>query len=461
VVGFKKYSRSFIAVSFLLTAGLSAVLRWDWSAINVYAIDFPQSFIFGVGTSSYQVEGDCTNNQWCEHECTTCDENGALHMPEPSGKACDHWNRYKEDVQLIKNINANAYRLSIEWSKVEPQEGVFDEAALQHYVDVCDALRAKGIKIMITIYHYTIPIWFARKGGFEKEQNIKDYVRFAAKMFETLHDKVDLWLTFNSPVGYALPSYYQGLKPPYKKNMKLAIEVLKNVLEAHVQAYKKLKSMPGGQQSRIGILKNIYQLDPVSKWDILARLWAYMGNKVANKTVYRFFTTGTFSVNIPFKIHVKHKNMDAPQSLDFIGLSYYSHAGVKGTKIAAYPGETATLNKRYTIYPEGFYRAIKELSNKVAKKLNIPIYVTENGIAAVQEQDRDLFLKRYIYAMSQAIADGHDVRGYFHWSLMDNYEWGKYTKRYGLYHVDFGTQKRTLKPSAQHFVDVATEFATA
>lgn len=446
----------FSASIFLVIGYASAdVLRWDWNKIDTRDLFFPQDFKFGVSTSSYQVEGGCTNNQWCKHECTTKDANGSLYMPEASGMTCDQWNRYKEDVRLIKNIHANAYRFSVEWSKVEPEPGVFDQQALQHYVDLCDELLANGIAPTVTIVHYTIPEWFAQMGGFEKEENIHYFVRYAAKLFEWLGDRVDLWLTFNSPSGYAMPAYYKGMKPPYKNDMQLAMEVLKNLCEAHVQAYQKIKSMPGGKQAQVGIMKNIYQLDAM---DLFGRIPAIMGNYLSNQCMYNFFTKGVFKVWIPFKVSVKHKNSDAPRSLDFVALNYYSHAQVRGFSIDSFNNEVMTANGRYTIYPEGLYRALHELNQQVASPLGIPIYITENGISPVNEQDRDLFLKRYLYALSQAIRDGIDVRGYFHWSLMDNYEWGSYDQRFGLYHVDFETQKRTLKESAAHFVDVAHWF---
>jgi len=423
--------------------------HWNWSKVNLHDISFPKGFLFGVGTSAYQVEGGCDNNQYCEHE-------GSQRMPDFCGDACDHWNRYKEDVQLIKKLGANSYRFSVEWSKVQPQEDYFNSRALQHYVDVCDELLANGIKPVITIHHYTDPIWFAQKGGFEKEENIKYYVEYAAKLFEVLGNKVHLWLTFNSPSGYALPGYVVGDKPPYKKSMRLGIKVLQNLCEAHVQTYQRIKKMPGGQQSKIGILKNICQLDPITWWNPMSKLYAKIGNGLANNCILRFFSTGVFSTWLPGTMY---KNALAPKSLDFIGLNYYSHTGIKGFSRCAYPGERAMCKKDHTIYAEGLYRALKTVSDAIAKPLNIPVYVTENGIAPIKESDRDLFLKRYFYAMSEAIRDGIDVRGYFYWSLMDNYEWGTYNDRYGLYHVDFSTQKRTFKPSAQYFVDVAHRFS--
>jgi len=214
---------------------------WDWARIDTDDIVFPKDFLWGTGTSAYQVEGDCTNNNWSELENQT-KEDGTPFLPKKSGKACDHWNRYKEDIQLMKNIGLDAYRFSIEWSKVEPEEGKFDEAALQHYADVCDELQRQGIEPVVGLHHYTDPIWFVQKGGFEKEENIENYVTFAQKVFEKLKDKARIWITFNSPDAYAIKGYMQAMMPPFKKDWQLMGLVFKNVLEAHVRTYQALKT---------------------------------------------------------------------------------------------------------------------------------------------------------------------------------------------------------------------------
>jgi len=482
---FSKTFRTIFITSLLLVSSVAcAVLRWDWGSIDVNNLFFPENFLFGVATSAAQVEGGCDNHQHVEHEGVTRDDKGKLFMPEKCGDACDHWNRYKQDVQLIKNIHANTYRFSVEWSKIEPQKGVFDEAALQHYVDVCDELLANGIKPVVTIHHYTEPKWFADcdggLGGFTKKENIKYYVRFAEKLFEYLGDRVHMWITFSSPVGHVMPSFAVGAKPPYKKDFQLAVETLKNVLESHVQAYHAIKAMPGGKQAQIGITQTIHQLDPVCKADLLSQFYSFMGNSLMSKAIYKFFKTGKLKIKVPFKAKVKHINKLAKNSLDFIALSYYSHCAVKGWGgRGAYPGEQKVWKENCTIYAEGMFRALKELHKNIADPLNIPIFVTENGVAPFADrlEDRDLFLKRYIYAVSEAIRSGIDVRGYIYWSLMDNYEWGVHrdcvemcdkdgvwkkfptNDGYGLYHVDFETQERTLKPSAQHFIHVAQRFA--
>jgi beta-glucosidase len=421
---------------------------------------FPEDFIWGAASSSHQVEGNCTNNTWSRWE-QACDEQGKRRVEQESGVACDHWNRYKEDIQLLKKTGCNAYRMSLEWSKVEPSKGAFDSAALEHYKQVCQELVANGIKPVINLHHYTEPIWFADMGGFEKEENLHYFVEYCEQAFNALHEYVYLWFTFNSPNAHASKGWIAGMTPPGKKNdFQTMILVLKNLLETHVRTYQALKKLPGGQESRIGILMNIFQLDPWRPWNPLDRLYCWMGNSLVHQSIYGFFKDGVFKAWVPGKASLTYTNTAAPHSLDFIGLNYYSHNYAGNFKRFPHPQEIPVGNHDYTLYAEGLYRAIQELSDRLATPLNIPIYITENGVAAQNDADgnrlRDLFLRRYLYALSQAIIDGYNVRGYIHWALMDNFEWGAPygEKRYGLYFVDFNTQERTLKSGAQHYLDV-------
>ena len=424
-------------------------LYWDWDQIDSKALSFPKDFIWGVATSAHQVEGSC-NNDWTAWELDN--------VTTPTGKACDHWNRYKTDIQLIKDLGVNSYRFSVEWSKIEPQPGVFDQNALDHYKDLCIELSKQKIKPFLTLHHYTSPAWFAERGGFEKPENIHYFVRFCSKVFETLHPFIYRWITFNSPTSYVARAYHEKMAPPGVENMQLMQEVLKNILEAHVQVYHTLKELPQGKDAQIGILHNIYHIEPASSWDSWG---ASMARSLFDTNVYEFFTTGVFNVSIPFKVSLKHCNKKAIGALDFVGLNYYSHGIIKNFNVTACKQELATLNDMYTIYPEGLYRAIVDISQNLAKPLNIPIYITENGIATDNEQHRELFFKRYLFALSQAIKEGYDVRGYIVWSLMDNYEWGSYQKPYGIYKVDFATQERTRegRQGAQYFLDIVQQFS--
>lgn len=488
----KNISRASLAILLTSCAINADIINWPWKSINTAVVNgipiadfFKQhaqnlaasneipstpcgshhAWLWGTATAAHQVEGNCTNNQWYLYENKML--NGAI--VEPAGIACDHWNRYKEDIQLMKELGVNAYRFSVEWSKVEPMPGVYDEAVLAHYEDVCKELVANGIKPVITLYHYTEPIWFYNMGSFEKRDNCKYFVNFCAKVYERLHPYVYLWLTFCSPET-AAQGWLQGTKPPAKKDMKLMVQVLYNICETHVDIYRTFKSMENGDQSRIGIHKTVFQLDPWNILDPIAHLKCYMGDKLINESVYHFFKTGQFKVYVPFKVNYNQTNeyiKAGNPALDYMGMSYYCHNYMTATSMFREPNqdiEPHTAHPSYTVYGEGLYRAIKDMSERIAEPLGIPIYVTENGIGLTEEEDqiepdqgnkRTLQGKRYLYALARAIQDGYDVRGYLHWSLMDNFEWGTFKKRFGLYHVDYDNNlKRTKKKGAEYFESI-------
>lgn len=244
---------------------------------------------------------------------------------------------------------------------------------------------------------------------------------------------------------------------PYEKgNLQHMAQALKNMVQAHVGVYHEVKKQ-FKDDAQIGIMHNTYQLDPLRPWNPIDNLCCKMGNVLVHDCVLIFFTTGHFNVWVPTKVSISYTNPRAIGALDFIGLNYYSHTFMQASTRVADLSLEETNNPTYRIYPQGLYRAIEEMSHRVARPLNIPIYVTENGIGTHNDAQRERFCKGYLSELSRAIADGHDVRGYIHWSLMDNYEWGTYAKKYGMYAVDFTTQKRTLKPGAKYYVDLLAQ----
>ncbi|MCD6346238.1 MAG: glycoside hydrolase family 1 protein [Bacteroidales bacterium] len=431
--------------------------KWDWDKIDFTETSFPDDFTWGVATAAHQVEGNNTNNQWFLWESAN-DEKGnprILHG-QKAGIACDHWNRYPEDIQLMKELGVNAYRFSIEWSRIEPAEGVFSDVAIAHYQQVCDSLLAAGIEPVITLHHFTNPIWFEEKGAFEKADNVKDFVQFVSYVYPFFSDRVKRWCTINEPNVYVSDGYFNAVSPPGVSDPKLAAKVLRNLLEAHVQAYHTIKSLPGGDKASVGLVKNMTQIDPYNKWNLADWVFSSMVNRVFNETTLRFLETGEYKFVLPTMARLKDENPDAKGSLDFIGLNYYSHYNMKfrfnlekAFKNNPLPDEIPT-DMEYSQYPEGFYRAAKRVA-----KLGVPVIVTENGIADAQDQYRSDFIRRYLYALSKARDEGVDIRGYFYWSLMDNFEWSSgYDMKFGLYENDFVTQKRKLRKGADALIEI-------
>jgi len=455
---------SLIGIIFFIFVILPAVFslahpetRWNWKKLDLNDLRFPPGFLWGTAAASHQVEGNCDNNNWSEWE-TQKDENGnpRIKNSEKAGLACDHWNRYKEDIALIKALGVKAYRLSVEWSKIEPEKGRYSEAALQHYRDVCDACIAEGIQPVVTLHHFTDPLWFYHAGGFEKEENIEAFVKFAEQVFLALSGRVKMWCTINECEVYCVSGYFLGIFPPGKKDAQTTANVMKNLMKAHVRVYRALKALPGGDQTQIGIVKNIFQMDPWRRWHIIDWALGLILNGIFNGSILTFFRTGKFKFSLPFVASSSFEDRGAPSTLDFIGLNYYSHLHLKfemnPKQFFSYhhPKSDTMTDMDYTIYPEGFYRAIKEIST-VGK----PVFVTENGIADARDDRREIWIRRYLYAMSRAIHEGADVRGYFYWSFLDNFEWAEgYSMKFGLYSVDLKTQKRELREGSRAFVEI-------
>lgn len=447
---FKKIVAAFLLsiASLTVVNAKQSTIYWDWKTINPLETKFPESFLWGTTTHAYEVEGNCKNNTWYLWETET--DNSSPLTIERSGNTCDHWNKYKEDIKKMKAMGLKAYCFSLAWEKIEPYEGDFDNNALQHYVDVCDELIHHGIKPVIILKDYCDPIWFAHKGGFEKEKNIIYFTRFCKTILGKLQDKVDQWITFWNPEIYAINGYLNGTIPPGKKDIQLASIVLKNITQAHMQAYKTIKIID--ETAHIGITKHIYSVEPWNEFNPLDHLACKIINKLINEPLYTFFKTGIFSIKVvlpPYFAWVTYENIAASKSLDFIGISYHSHGYMNNFKAMRNPNELATDLDKFSIYPEGLYEGIKQVSEQIAKPLNIPIYITQNGVATTDTATQDLFLKRHLYALSKAINDGHDIRGYFYWTFMDCYSWGTSEIKMGLL-----TKDRELKEGAQYFIDI-------
>lgn len=419
-------------------------LRFNWDNIIIdssLVSSFPKSFLWGTATSSHQVEGNCNNNNWARWENIP----GKILNGDKAGLACDHWNKYKEDIQLMKQLGVNTYRFSIEWSKIQPRMNEYSQEAIDHYEQVIDELIAQGIQPMITLHHFTNPLWFEDIGQFEIESNIQYFVNFSEFIFKKFSKKVTYWCVINESEVVAIVGHLFGFFPPGRHNIFQTFQVMKNLIKAHTQVYNRLKALPGGEKVMIGFVKNVMQFDPYNYWNPVERIVCGFLDYLWNG----------FMLN---KLKVE-------KPLDFIGLNYYSHVNLKFQftppfiNVAIPPEEQhlkTTMN--YTVYAEGFYRALKLVS-----ELNVPIIVTENGIADPSDTLRDIYLRRYLYSLKKAIEENIDVRGYIFWSLMDNFEWMEgYSQKFGLYEVNFNDANltRTLRKSAKFFVDIVNKFNT-
>lgn len=378
------------------------------------SLKFPNGFLWGTSTSAYQVEGGIENNDWSK--------------VYPAGLACDHYHRFQDDFDLIKKLNQNAYRFSIEWSRIEPEEGKFNKKEIEHYLKVSQSLKSRGIKTMVTLHHFTLPVWLAKIGGFSNKKSISYFSRFAKKVFLEYQNLVDFWIIFNEPLIYSSKSYLEGAWPPRKRNLNLFLKVLRNQITVHKKIYQDFHNIKS--DAKVGIAKNNIYFEPANRRSPLDKFSVFLASYFWNEY---------------FLNRIRNH-------LDFIGLNYYFHNKIK------FPWRNKNENKNISdigceIYPEGIYYVLKEL-----QKYNLPIYITENGIADGKDKLRANFIKEHLFWIHKAIKEGVDVRGYFHWSLMDNFEWEKsFGPKFGLVEIDYKTLERKPRQSAFYYAQVCED----
>lgn len=378
----------------------------------------PSTFLFGAASSAHQVEGNNTNSDWWHEE-----ENGKL---PKSGQCADHYNRFTEDFSLASSIGLNAMRISIEWARIEPQPGQWDGQAIEHYRQVLQAMKQQGLRRMVTLHHFTLPLWAAEQGGFTNRSVIDAFTRYAKYIAEQLGEEIDLWITINEPEVFTYMSSIQGFWPPFSKSLVRAFSLFRGLAAAHKGAYHAIKTVL--PEAQISIAKNNVYNEPFKN---------------------NFFDRTAVALNNWFSNHWflnKIKN-----ELDFIGLNYYfyhsltvSWKGIIQKNNLAGPKS----DMGWRTFPEGIYHLLIDLS----EKYNKPLYITENGIANARDDMRQDFIREHLHWTNKAITKGADVRGYFYWSLTDTHEWHDgFNPKFGLIEVDFTTQKRTVRPSANIF----------
>ncbi len=396
--------------------------------------DFPDGFLWGAATSSHQVEGG-TRNQWSEWErsperLARLEREGliARYGRENfiSGAAADHYHRFESDFALAKELGHNATRISIEWSRVESREGEFNAVEVDHYRQVIASIRRNGMVPFVTLWHWTFPLWFRDRGGFGRRGNVRYFARFAARMAAEFPD-VPFWLTINEPEVYTNTSYLRGDWPPQARNPILAIRVFHNLIAAHKAAYREIKT--ASPSSRVGIAKNNTYFE------------AY-GGAVGNRIVKRFLD---WTVNHYFLDHIR-------DAQDFIGLNHYFHSRIR-RGVSNRNENTTVSDLGWELFPAAMCETIMDL-----RRYGVPIYITENGLADARDERRSWFIAETLANVRRAIADGADVRGYLHWSLMDNFEWANgFWPRFGLIEIDYRTFARKIRPSALAYRDIIQE----
>ena len=409
------------------------------------SVDFAKGFMWGASTSAHQVEGG-NHNQWTIWELTHAAELAKKahktygHLPiwdqiksqaeNPdnyvSGRGTDHYNRYEEDFKLLKKLNLNTYRFGIEWSRLEPEEGKWDEAAVEHYRLYIDKLHEMDIEPVLNVWHWTVPVWFANKGGFQKGANLKYFDRLITKISEEYGHALRYVITLNEPNNYVSFGYILKRWPPQEGNFFHGSQVYWNLVRAHKRAYKILKKRHPEMQ--IGIanqLANIQAKRPHNFFDeVSTKVMRYLWNWWFLRRIRR--------------------------QQDFIGFNYYFTDYYTGLLKRENP-KTPLNDMGWYMEPEGLYPLLLRIWARYKK----PIIITENGVADQSDQYRRWWLEESIVAMQRAISEGVKIKGYFHWSLTDNFEWSDgWWPRFGLVEVDRKAgMERKIRPSAKWFAD--------
>ena len=473
------------------------LMRPDIIATKIAQNVDPATFLRGASTSEHQCSQECTP-EICSWSRFAKEHN----LPQPNTPhGMNLWKYYRQYFDYAADtLHLNALRFSIEWALVQPNgPESWDQKALDHYADQFVYAIKKGIAPIVCFHHYTDPNWFLDRGGFEKEDNVSYYVQYCQKVYEhilqrvstdqdaqqalaTLGKRSPLWATFNAPDGYAFRGYRQKQGPPsdaQRSGLGIVATVLKNTLEGHVGVYHALKKSHKrngyyGSKPLVGILKNVHQIDPAKDtWAHycaapFTRFIAGVADMIQNGSVYKFFIDGEFRVHVPFMLDIKHVNKRAQGALDFIGLNYYSNRHMYLTQtIEPTDSDLCTDNAIYYHYPEGMYRAIHELNEKIvnpfkARGKEIPVIVAENGIATKNDQKRRRFYHEYLYAIYQAVKDGVAVQGYLPWTLASNYEWPSIKdnkeRDYGLCSVDKNDpSKLQIKEGALSYMEFVAQ----
>ncbi len=408
-------------------------------------MSFPKGFLIGAATAAHQVEGNNKNS-----DCWAQEQMEFTSFDEPSLDACDHYNRYEEDIRLMAEAGLNVYRFSIEWARIEPEEGVYDDAEIAHYGKVLDCCRANGIEPVVTMHHFSSPLWLIRNGGWEDERTVEAFAKYCRYVVERLGDQMRYVCTLNEAnMGIQIAAIMKQFAKN-AGNVQVGVNVENPMMERmKKQAMENVKVF-GSPQPQTFVSPR------TQEGDILV-MRAHQAAKAAMKEVCPHLLVGlTLSLHdiqaLPGGEDEAAKEWDEEfvhylpyiKDDDFFGVQNYTRTlyGPEGSLPVPEGNERTAMG--YEFYPEALAHVIRT----VHKALPIPLMVTENGVAADDDTRREEFIKRALAGVEACVAEGIPVLGYCYWSLLDNFEWQKgYAMRFGLIEVDRTTQTRHPKPS--------------
>jgi beta-glucosidase len=407
---------------------------------------FPADFLWGTATAAHQVEGHNGNNDWWAWE-----KEGRIREGHQSGLACDWWQNAEADLDRAAEMGTNAHRLSVEWSRIEPEPSAFDTAALDRYRQILQAMHDRDIEPMVTLHHFSNPLWLVEKGDFNSDLVVDYFRRYTDRVVSALGDLVPKWITLNEPVVYVVLRYLEAVfPPPQRRSWPAARQALRNLLRCHAAAYHTIKE--AYPQSQVGVAKQFRPLQPPAPGNFLDGWWARRLNRLFNDMWMESLNDGRLRWPLG-----RGSIKELAGTFDFVGANYYTRSFVRFPPRpgrlyeTAYPPGSVVSDDNYgEVYPAGLYQVLKD-----NLRYGKPIYVTENGLPDAADKMRPAFIMTHLREIWRAISFGFPVMGYYHWSLVDNFEWDRgWTQRFGLIEMDPETQERVLRASGRLYGEI-------
>ncbi|MHB8717671.1 MAG: glycoside hydrolase family 1 protein [Candidatus Dormibacteria bacterium] len=413
----------------------------------------PDDFLLGCATAAHQVEGHLVND-WTRMEREHPER---IHDGSTSALGVDHFNRWREDLAALAALGQTAHRFSVEWSRIEPREGEFDGDALAHYADVVTACGALGLEPIVTLHHFTFPTWLADRGGLTAPDLPELFARYATVCATRFGDAVRWWVTVNEPAVLAVFGHLYGEWPPLQTSPRACLAALRGAARMHAAGYAALHDVArsNGRPAHVSLAHHLRPMHPRDPLSPLDRLASWLPDRVVNRWTLDACRSGRLLPPVGCGQRVPHLR----HSLDYIALNYYCEEQVRfnARRPRSFFAENVAdpslphSSFGWTIDASGLRRALVWLW----QRYHLPVLITENGVADDNDELRPRFLRDHLAAVGEALGDGVDVRGYIHWTSLDNFEWTEgYSKKFGLLAVDRTTMERTPKPSAAVFADI-------
>jgi len=412
---------------------------------------FPRGFLWGAATAAHQVEGNNKNSNWWAWE----QEPGRIAQGHTSGLACDWWGgRWREDLDRAAQAGQNAHRLSIEWGRIQPAPDRWDEDALDHYREIMQGMHERNLTPLVTLHHFTLPLWLAEQGSWENDAILLPWEKYVRKVVEALKEYVTLWCPVNEPNNLAYHTYILGLWPPGKPSLPAYIRASVNLIRAHALAYRVIHSLQ--PQARVGSALHYRGFEPARPWFPPDKWMAGALKGVFSDSFMTAITTG--KMPFPFSRRIP----EAKGTQDFMGVNYYTFDNVAFnllhpkeffTRRYYTPGADLSDTGYIANEPLGLYRLLEW-----GLQFKVPMIITENGVEDADDRIRPRYILQHIHQVWRGVNFNWPVKGYFYWSLVDNFEWERgWTQRFGLWELDTETQARRKRPSADLYAGICRE----